>query len=47
MPWNGQNELKFGHNMYYDHFYQFQKFGQNLSKNGDFYFRFDSSIFGS
>ena len=47
MPWNGQNELKFGHNMYCDHFYQFKKFGQNLLKNGDFYFRFDSSIFGS
>ena len=33
---NGQNDLEFRHNMYYDHFYQFQKFCQNLSKNDDF-----------
>ena len=25
MPKNGQNDLKFGHNMYYDHFYPFLK----------------------
>ena len=50
MPKNGQNDLKFGHNMYYDHFYPFLKFGQNLSKNGDFlakkspFFRFYVAI---
>ena len=36
MPKNGQNDLKFGHNMYCDHFYPFFKFCQNLSKNCDF-----------
>ena len=50
MPKNGQNNLKFGHNMYYDHFYPFLKFGQNLLKNGDFlakrspFFRFYVAI---
>ena len=34
MPKNGQNDLKFGHHMYCDHFYPFFKFCQNLSKNG-------------
>ena len=36
MPKNGQNDLKFGHNMYYVNFYPFLKFCQNLPKNGDF-----------
>ena len=50
MPKNGQNDLKFGHNMYYDHFYLFFKFCQNSSKNGDFlakklpFFRFYVAI---
>ena len=37
MPKNGCNHLKFGHNMYYDDFYHFPKFCQNLLKNGDFF----------
>ena len=37
MPENGLNDLKFRHKMYYDHFYPFLKFCQNLSKNGDFW----------
>ena len=53
MPINGQNDLKFGHNnMYYDQFYWFWKFCQNLSKNGNIsakkslFFGFEGSISG-
>ena len=32
MSKNGQNDLKFGQNMYYEDFYQFRIFCQNLQK---------------
>ena len=52
MPKNGRNDLKFKQDMYYDHFYHFPKFCQNLLKNGDCFakkhqfFKFYGSIFG-
>ena len=36
MPKNGQKDLKFGQNMYYDDFYEFPNFCQSLLKNYDF-----------
>ena len=50
MPKNDQNDLKFGHNMYYDNCYQFYFFCKELLKNGDFlakkspFFRFYVAI---
>ena len=35
MPKNGQNDLKFGHNMQYGDFNHFLKFWKNLPKNAD------------
>ena len=51
MPKNGQNDLKFGHNMHYGDSNHFLKFWQNLPKNADLmakkqaFFKFDGSIF--
>ena len=51
MPKNGQNDLKFGHNMHYGDSNHFQKIWQNLPKNADLmakkqaFFKFDGSIF--
>ena len=50
MPKNGQNDLKFEHNMHYGDSNHFLKFWQNLPKNGDLmakkqaFFKFDSSF---
>ena len=51
MPKNGQNDLKFGHNMHYGDSNHFLNFWQNLPKNADLmakkqvFFKFDGSIF--
>ena len=51
MPKNGQNDLKFEHNMHYGDSNCFLKFWQNLPKNVDLmakkqaFLKFDGSIF--
>ena len=52
MPKNGQNDLKFGHNMHYGDLNDFLKFWQNLPKNADLmakkqaFFKFEHKMQG-